>query len=160
MAEVALRNNKSTQPTVSSSWLDSEADWNVVEFFIKWKGQSYLHCQWKSFSDLQNVRLLMFMRFLLDVLKFNLVILVHSFFKICCCETAHLFLPFWCFLYNQLETSILFYLVFQLSGFKKVLNYIKRVTEERKFRMTLSREEVISNLIFFCSCVGLAILTL
>lgn len=81
-AEVALRNNKSTQPAVSSSWLDSEADWNRVEFFIKWKGQSYLHCQWKSFSDLQN-----------------------------------------------------------LSGFKKVVNYIKRVTEERKFRMTLSREE-------------------
>ncbi|XP_077218818.1 protein CHROMATIN REMODELING 5-like isoform X2 [Tasmannia lanceolata] len=82
MSEEALKNNKSTQPFVSSPLLDSEPDWNEVEFFIKWKGQSYLHCQWKSFSDLQN-----------------------------------------------------------LSGFKKVLNYMKRVMEERKFRKTLSREE-------------------
>jgi chromodomain-helicase-DNA-binding protein 1 len=26
-----------------------------MEFLIKWKGQSHLHCQWKSFSELQNV---------------------------------------------------------------------------------------------------------
>ncbi|XP_077251792.1 protein CHROMATIN REMODELING 5-like isoform X2 [Tasmannia lanceolata] len=83
MTEEALRKNKSTQPIVSSPFLDSEPDWNEIEFFIKWKGQSYLHCQWKSFSELQN-----------------------------------------------------------LSGFKKVLNYTKRVMEERKFRKTLSREEV------------------
>ncbi|PIA48224.1 hypothetical protein AQUCO_01400659v1 [Aquilegia coerulea] len=82
MAEDALRNNKSTQPSVLSHFLDSEPDWNEMEIFIKWKGQSYLHCQWRSFSDLQN-----------------------------------------------------------LSGFKKVLNYTKRVMEERKFRKQLSREE-------------------
>ncbi|MCL7042324.1 hypothetical protein MKW94_015199, partial [Papaver nudicaule] len=29
-----------------------------------------------------------------------------------------------------------------LSGFKKVVNYTKRVIEERRYRMTLSREEV------------------
>ncbi|XP_058107074.1 protein CHROMATIN REMODELING 5 isoform X1 [Magnolia sinica] len=83
MAEDASGNNNSRQPVVLSSLLDSEPEWNEMEFFIKWKGQSYLHCQWKSLSDLQN-----------------------------------------------------------LSGFKKVLNYMKRVTEERKFRKTLSREEV------------------
>lgn len=83
MAEDAERNNKSTQPSVLSNFLDSEPDWNEMEFFIKWKGQSYLHCQWRPYSDLQN-----------------------------------------------------------LSGFKKVLNYTKRMTEERRFRKALSREEV------------------
>lgn len=61
MAEDSLRNNKSTQPSVLSHLLDSEPDWNETEFFIKWKGQSYLHCQWKSFSELQNVSLSAFM---------------------------------------------------------------------------------------------------
>ncbi|KAI3840501.1 hypothetical protein MKX03_000788 [Papaver bracteatum] len=83
MAEDALNSNMSTQPSVLSHLLDSEPDWNETEFFIKWKGQSYLHCQWKSFSELQN-----------------------------------------------------------LSGFKKVVNYTKRVKEERRYRMNLSREEV------------------
>ncbi|KAJ0978034.1 hypothetical protein J5N97_013508 [Dioscorea zingiberensis] len=82
MSEDALRNSKSMQPVVLSSIFDSEPDWDEVEFYIKWKGQSYLHCQWKSYSDLQN-----------------------------------------------------------LSGFKKVLNYIKRVSEERKYKKALSREE-------------------
>lgn len=82
MAEEALGNNKSTLPVASSSLLVSEPDWNEVEFFIKWKGQSYLHCQWKSLSDLQN-----------------------------------------------------------LTGFKKVLNYIKRADEDRNNRTLLSREE-------------------
>ncbi|KAF8395647.1 hypothetical protein HHK36_019597 [Tetracentron sinense] len=83
MAEDALRKNKSKEPSLVSHLLDSEPDWNEMEFFIKWKGQSHLHCQWKSFSDLQN-----------------------------------------------------------LTGFKKVLNYIKRVVEDMKFRKTHSREEV------------------
>ncbi|KAG9443646.1 hypothetical protein H6P81_014986 [Aristolochia fimbriata] len=81
-AEYALRNHKPTEPTALSPMLDSEPDWSEVEFYIKWKGQSYLHCQWKSFSELQN-----------------------------------------------------------LSGFKKVINYTKRVMEERKYRNSLSREE-------------------
>ena len=35
------------------------------------------------------------------------------------------------------------YAVFpQLSGFKKVLNYTKKVTEEIRYRTALSREEV------------------
>ncbi|KAK6936953.1 Chromo domain [Dillenia turbinata] len=82
-AEDALKNNKSTEPVLSSNLFDSEPDWNEMEFLIKWKGQSHLHCQWKSMSDLQN-----------------------------------------------------------LSGFKKVINYTKRVTEDVKYRKTVSREEI------------------
>ncbi|KAK9125106.1 hypothetical protein Scep_013952 [Stephania cephalantha] len=82
-ADEVLRKNESAQPSVLGHLLDSEPDWNEMEFFIKWKGQSYLHCQWKSYSDLKN-----------------------------------------------------------LSGFKKVINYTKRVLEEKKYRNALSREEV------------------
>lgn len=56
MAEEALMNNKSTEPVLLSHLFDYESDWNEMEFYIKWKGQSHLHCQWKSFSELQNVR--------------------------------------------------------------------------------------------------------
>ncbi|XP_041999408.1 protein CHROMATIN REMODELING 5-like isoform X1 [Salvia splendens] len=82
-AEEALRNNKSTDPVLLSYLFDSELDWNDMEFLIKWKGQSHLHCQWKSFSELQN-----------------------------------------------------------LSGFKKVLNYTKKVMEDVKYRRMVSREEI------------------
>ncbi|EHA8587062.1 hypothetical protein COCNU_scaffold001363G000010 [Cocos nucifera] len=81
-AEEAMRNNQSTLPVVLSTMSDSKPDWDEVEFYIKWKGQSYLHCQWKPVSDLQN-----------------------------------------------------------LTGFKKVLNYMKKVSEERKYKKALSREE-------------------
>ncbi|XP_010907831.1 protein CHROMATIN REMODELING 5 isoform X1 [Elaeis guineensis] len=81
-AEEAMRNNQSTLPLVLSTMSDSKPDWDEVEFYIKWKGQSYLHCQWKPVSDLQN-----------------------------------------------------------LTGFKKVLNYMKKVSEERKYKKALSREE-------------------
>ncbi|XP_075520131.1 protein CHROMATIN REMODELING 5-like [Primulina tabacum] len=83
MAEEALRSNNSTEPVVLSYFFDSEPDWNEIEFLIKWKGQSHLHCQWKPLSELQN-----------------------------------------------------------LSGFKKVLNYTKKMTEEFKYRKMLSREEI------------------
>ncbi|KAK8515660.1 hypothetical protein V6N13_139370 [Hibiscus sabdariffa] len=83
MAEDSIRNNRSTEPVLLSHLFDSEPDWNEMEFLIKWKGQSHLHCQWKSFSDLQN-----------------------------------------------------------LSGFKKVLNYTKKVMEDVRYRKTLSREEI------------------
>ncbi|KAL1544994.1 Protein CHROMATIN REMODELING 5, variant 3 [Salvia divinorum] len=82
-AEEAMRNNKSTDPILLSYLFDSELDWNNMEFLIKWKGQSHLHCQWKSFSELQN-----------------------------------------------------------LSGFKKVLNYTKKVMEDVKYRRMVSREEI------------------
>lgn len=58
MAEEATRNNKSADPMLLSHLYDSEPDWNEMEFLIKWKGQSHLHCQWKSFVELQNVCLL------------------------------------------------------------------------------------------------------
>jgi chromodomain-helicase-DNA-binding protein 1 len=54
-AEDAQRNNRSTEPALTSHLFDSEFDWNEIEFLIKWKGQSHLHCQWKSFPELQNV---------------------------------------------------------------------------------------------------------
>ncbi|KAJ4756240.1 Chromodomain-helicase-DNA-binding protein 5 [Rhynchospora pubera] len=81
-AEEAMRDNRPTQPTVLSTFSDSDPDWEEIEFYIKLKGQSYLHCQWKSYAELQT-----------------------------------------------------------LSGFKKVLNYIKRVGEERRYKRKLSREE-------------------
>lgn len=55
MAEEALMNNQSAEPVLLSLLFDSQPDWNELEFLIKWKGQSHLHCQWKSFADLQNV---------------------------------------------------------------------------------------------------------
>ncbi|XVF19340.1 hypothetical protein REPUB_Repub11eG0102300 [Reevesia pubescens] len=83
MAEDAIRNNRSTEPVLLSYLFDSEPDWNEMEFLIKWKGQSHLHCQWKSFFELQN-----------------------------------------------------------LSGFKKVINYTKKVMEDVRYRKALSREEI------------------
>ncbi|XP_027343155.1 protein CHROMATIN REMODELING 5-like [Abrus precatorius] len=83
MAAEAQRNNRSTQPVLMSHLFDCEPNWNEMEFLIKWKGQSHLHCQWKSFVELQN-----------------------------------------------------------LSGFKKVMNYTKKVTEDIRYRMTISREEI------------------
>ncbi|KAJ7960580.1 protein CHROMATIN REMODELING 5 [Quillaja saponaria] len=55
MAEEAQRNNRSTEPVLLSHVFETESDWNEMEFLIKWKGQSHLHCQWKSFSELQNL---------------------------------------------------------------------------------------------------------
>ncbi|KAJ7965012.1 chromatin remodeling 5 [Quillaja saponaria] len=83
MSEEARINNRSTEPVLLSHLFDSEPDWNEMEFLIKWKGQSHLHCQWKSFSELQN-----------------------------------------------------------LSGFKKVVNYTKKVTEDVRYRDAISREEI------------------
>lgn len=37
----------------------------------------------------------------------------------------------------------------QLSGFKKVLNYTKKVMEDAKYRKTISREEVFFLFLFF-----------
>ncbi|CAN8257999.1 unnamed protein product [Cochlearia groenlandica] len=83
LAEDAHTNDKSAGPVLVSQLFDAEPEWNEMEFLIKWKGQSHLHCQWKSLSDLQN-----------------------------------------------------------LSGYKKVLNYTKKVTEEIRHRTALSREEI------------------
>lgn len=69
MAAEAQRNNQSMEPVLMSHLFDSEPDWNNMEFLIKWKGQSHLHCQWKSFVDLQNV-----------CLSFILIICINNYF--------------------------------------------------------------------------------
>lgn len=55
VAEEAIRNDQSAQPTVVSLPSDFDQQWDELEFYIKWKGQSYLHCQWKTLSELQSV---------------------------------------------------------------------------------------------------------
>lgn len=65
MAEEALMNNQSAEPVLLSLLFDSQPDWNELEFLIKWKGQSHLHCQWKSFAELQNVGLCGFLAYIL-----------------------------------------------------------------------------------------------
>jgi chromodomain-helicase-DNA-binding protein 1 len=55
VAEEAIRNHQSAQPTVVSLTSNFDQQWDELEFYIKWKGQSYLHCQWKTLSELQNV---------------------------------------------------------------------------------------------------------
>ncbi|XP_058199193.1 protein CHROMATIN REMODELING 5 isoform X4 [Rhododendron vialii] len=82
-AEEAKRNQKSTEPVLLSQLFDAEPNWNEMEFLIKWKGQSHLHCQWKLLTELQN-----------------------------------------------------------LSGFKKVINYTKKVMEDIRYRKRVSREEI------------------
>ncbi|GER41068.1 chromodomain-helicase-DNA-binding protein [Striga asiatica] len=82
-ADEAIKENKSTEPVLLSYLFDSEPNWSDMEFLIKWKGQSHLHCQWKPLSELQN-----------------------------------------------------------LSGFKKVLNYTKKVAEDVKYRKMVTREEI------------------
>lgn len=83
IAEEALRGKRSTDPVLMRHLFDSEPGWDDMEFLIKWKGQSHLHCQWKPLSELHN-----------------------------------------------------------LSGFKKVLNYMKRIREDVRFRKSVSREEI------------------
>lgn len=47
--------NIASQPVDLNTNFDPESDWNNIEFYIKWKGHSYLHCQWKPYTELQNV---------------------------------------------------------------------------------------------------------
>lgn len=70
MSGDAHTDKKLTVPVLLSQLFDSQPDWNEMEFLIKWKGQSHLHCQWKSLSDLQNVcpNDLLFEIFLFNVL--------------------------------------------------------------------------------------------
>ncbi|KAK4780663.1 hypothetical protein SAY87_016769 [Trapa incisa] len=86
MAEECLKNNRPAEPVLLSHLFDCDLDWDDMEFLVKWKGLSHLHCQWKSLADLQN-----------------------------------------------------------LSGFKKVINYTKKVMDDVKYRMSVSREEIEAN---------------
>lgn len=52
---INMPENVASQPVDLNTNFDPESDWNNVEFYIKWKGHSYLHCQWKPYTELQNV---------------------------------------------------------------------------------------------------------
>lgn len=95
-----------------------------MEFLIKWKGQSHLHCQWKSFSELQNVSSanINIQSQIISSLYWNIDFIVSLFTE---------------------GLELIFFVIFQLSGFKKVLNYTKKVMEDVKYRRMVSREEVI-----------------
>lgn len=60
LAAEAQRNNRSIEPVLMSHLFDSEPNWNDMELLIKWKGQSHLHCQWKSIVELQNSMLFIY----------------------------------------------------------------------------------------------------
>lgn len=49
----------------------------------------------------------------------------------------------------QLCVFFFVYVSLQLSGFKKVLNYTKKVMEDVRYRKTFSREEVIFAVYYF-----------
>lgn len=55
MAESGSAENRQPELVVLGTPSDGELDWNEMEFLIKWKGQSYMHCQWQSLSELQHV---------------------------------------------------------------------------------------------------------
>ena len=122
VAEEAMRNDQSAQPTVVSLPSDFNQQWDELEFYIKWKGQSYLHCQWKTLSELQSVSTYLDYKYVQIILQSG--VCVQIFYRVPC--------------------SICFYLTStqQVSGFKKVLNYTKRVAEELRYKRALSREEV------------------
>jgi hypothetical protein len=82
VAEDALRNDRSTQPTVMSMPSDFDLQWDDVEFYIKWKGQSYLHCQWKTLSELRSVRAYLDIFFSSHVLL--VIFVVFAFISLAC----------------------------------------------------------------------------
>jgi hypothetical protein len=82
IADEEAEEGRHAEPFVLDTDPHAELNWDEQEFYIKWKGQSYLHCQWQLLSDLS-----------------------------------------------------------QLSGYKKVLNYMKKIEDDRQIRQTLSAEE-------------------
>ncbi|KAH7426872.1 hypothetical protein KP509_10G020300 [Ceratopteris richardii] len=48
------KHDKNMQPVLD---LDTSSDlrWEDQEFYIKWKGQSYLHCQWQTLAELSQL---------------------------------------------------------------------------------------------------------
>lgn len=42
-------------PVVADYDPNSPLDWELQEFYIKWKGQSYRHCTWTPSADLSEV---------------------------------------------------------------------------------------------------------
>lgn len=59
-----------------------------------------------------------------------------------------------CSFWVYLNLLLSYNLITQVSGFKKVLNYMKRVAEEQRYKRSLSREEVNQNVTpFLLVCV-------
>ncbi|CAI5467351.1 unnamed protein product [Closterium sp. Yama58-4] len=74
---------KPTGPCVLEYDVSEAIDWEQQELYVKWKGRSFLHCDWLPISTLST-----------------------------------------------------------LPGFKKVQNYMKRADDERRYRLSVSAEEV------------------
>ncbi|KAL2653867.1 hypothetical protein R1flu_021995 [Riccia fluitans] len=82
IAEAEADEGRKAEPCVLDTDPNEIIDWEKQELYIKWKGQSYLHCQWQYLSELA-----------------------------------------------------------QLSGYKKVVNYMKKIEDERSVRGSMSPEE-------------------
>jgi chromodomain-helicase-DNA-binding protein 1 len=56
IAEAELEEGRKAEPFVLDTNPHAELNWDEQEFYIKWKGQSYLHCEWQFLSELSQVR--------------------------------------------------------------------------------------------------------
>jgi hypothetical protein len=55
IADEEAEEGRHAEPFVLDTDPHAELNWDEQEFYIKWKGQSYLHCQWQLLSDLSQV---------------------------------------------------------------------------------------------------------
>lgn len=55
IAEAEADEGRHAEPFVLDTDPHAELIWEDQEFYIKWKGQSYLHCQWMLLSELAPV---------------------------------------------------------------------------------------------------------
>jgi chromodomain-helicase-DNA-binding protein 1 len=55
IAEAEADEGRHAEPFVLDTDPHAELVWEDQEFYIKWKGQSYLHCQWMLLSELTPV---------------------------------------------------------------------------------------------------------
>ena len=55
IAEAEADEGRHAEPFVLDTDPHAELIWEDQEFYIKWKGQSYLHCTWMLLSDLSPV---------------------------------------------------------------------------------------------------------
>lgn len=55
MAQSRPAEKRQPELVVLKMTLDGELDWSEMEFLIKWKGPSYIQCQWQSLSELQHL---------------------------------------------------------------------------------------------------------
>lgn len=55
IAEAEADEGRHAEPFVLDTDPHAELIWEDQEFYIKWKGQSYLHCQWMLLAELATV---------------------------------------------------------------------------------------------------------